>query len=194
VESTFITEIIKAGVCPVQVANMVNCKYDAKSNTLTTESEDKLDKARSSMANAKWFKHSFDISALSKKDKKKTAPPPELMFNIDGTRSIKTIHEKKVANTSEPGHKVSPLALDVSSNSSSSNSSRSASSSSSNASDVMSLSLGSLKTPSCNDEDSTSLSIKERSHSQVSVGNVMSDEPASSVEVNGSAQGATLSG
>jgi hypothetical protein len=33
----FIIDIIKAGVCQVQVANMCNCKYDAKTKTLTTD-------------------------------------------------------------------------------------------------------------------------------------------------------------
>jgi hypothetical protein len=171
---------------------MVNCKYHASTNTLTTDPEDKMDKARSAMSNAKWFNNSLDIIALSTKSKKKSAPPPELMFNIDGTRSVKTIHEKKGANTQEPGHKVSPpTALELSSNSSSSSSSSNASSS------VKSLSLGSLRTPSCNsasDEDSTSSSRKERLHSQATVGDDMAVEPASSDEVNGSAQGATLSG
>ena len=193
---SFITEIIKSGVCPVQVANMVNCKYNVSTNTLTTNSEDNMDKARSAMSNAKWFKNSFDLSELANKSKKKSAPPPELMFNIDGTRSVKTIHEKKGENIQKKGNKVTPsAAVELSSDSSSSSGSSSPSGSSIS---VKSLSIGSLKTPSCNnsetDEDSTSSSRKERSHSQATVGKDMTVDPASSDEVNGSAQGATRSG
>jgi hypothetical protein len=180
----FIIDIIKAGVCQVQVANMCNCKYDAKTKTLTTDLEDKMEKARSTMANASWFKDSFDLSTLPKKGKK-TATPPEMMFDIDGTRSLKTIHEKSKTLTFN-------LESGSSHNSSSSNSSGSSLQSKGSKGSI-SLELMSLNSHSraISDEVSTTSSKKKkRSHPLATVRN---NVPASSDEVDGSAQGATLS-
>jgi len=169
--SAFIVDIIKAGVCQVQVANMCNCTYDAKTKTLTTDLEDKMEKACSTMANAAWFKDSFDLSALQKKGKK-TAPPPEMMFDIDGARSLKTIHEKGKS-----------IAFDIASEQSSSSSNTNSSNSSSDSLELMSLNSDEASTPSS--------TMKKRSHPLATVRN---NVPASSDEVDGSAQGATLSG
>jgi hypothetical protein len=144
-----------------------------------------MEKARSTMANASWFKDSFDLSALPKKGKK-TAPPPEMMFDIDGTRSLKTIHEKSKTLTFN-------LESGSSHNSSSSNSSGSSLQSKGSKGSI-SLELMSLNSHSSaiSDEVSTSSSKKKkRSHPLATVRN---NVPASSDEVDGSAQGATLSG
>ena len=112
------------------------------------------------------------------------------MFDIDGVRSLKTIHDKKSPDTSNVGRKVSPVTYDLNKNSSTSSSSSSSSS--------RSLSLVSLNTPSLgtnSDEDSTSLSKKVRSHPQVTADDApMEDVLASSEEVCGSTQGATRGG
>ena len=56
---------------------------------------DEQEKALENLTNAPWFKSTMDISKLLRDKHKKDAPPPELLFDIDGTQSLlNTIHEK----------------------------------------------------------------------------------------------------
>jgi hypothetical protein len=122
------------------------------------------------MANAIWFKNTFDLSSLSKNSKKKTAPPPEFLFDIDGTRSLKTIHEcisSKSAANPKPKNEFK-VAIDLGSDC--------------NDSDSDSTDFEADK-----DEDFIFLSSKGRLYSQASKGAEHRAPPTSSDEVNGSA-------
>ena len=95
-----------------------------------------------------------------------------MMFDIDGARSLKTIHDKGKT-----------LTFDTASRPSSSSSNTNSSSPSSDSLELMALNSDEVST--------SSLKKKKMSHPLATVRNSV---PASSDEVDGSAQGATLSG
>jgi hypothetical protein len=53
-----------------------------------------------------WFKDDFANLGIASNGRatKKQAPPPETLFNLDGDRSIKTIHQHNKAQPSSTGH------------------------------------------------------------------------------------------
>ena len=117
-EHTVINNLIKVGVCPTQVAKMSNCRYDEKTRSVSFIQVDEQEKALESLTNAPWFKSTMDISQLLRDKQKKDAPPPELLFDIDGTRSLNTIHKKAKASKTTPKQKKSTkIAFDVRSSS-----------------------------------------------------------------------------
>jgi len=96
IKSDVINELLRTSVCPTHVAQMSNFTYDEKSRTLTSLKDNSQDKALEELSKAPWFQNKFDMNVLlnDKKKAKEDGPPPELLFNIDGERSLKTIHDK----------------------------------------------------------------------------------------------------
>jgi hypothetical protein len=75
---------------------MSNYTYDEKTRTLISLKDNTQDKALEELFNAPWFNKKFNMDVLlnDKKKAKEDCPPPELLFDLDGTRSLKTIHDK----------------------------------------------------------------------------------------------------
>jgi len=121
----------------------------------------------------------MDIGQLLQDKQKKVAPPPELLFDINGARSLNTIHENKNKPT-EQRKSSTAIAFDLQSSVSSGRSSGSSESGSSN-------------NGGSSDEDSTSShAYKKRSNSQAPTGVELA--PPAPEGVGGSAQGSTLGG
>ena len=123
IKSDVINELLRTSVCPTHVAQMSNFTYNEKSRTLTSLKDNTQDKALEELAKAPWFQNKFDMNVLlnDKKKAKEDGPPPELLFNIDGERSLKTIHDKpREPNIGkEATKKKSKIVFDVDSSSSS---------------------------------------------------------------------------
>jgi hypothetical protein len=132
---------------------MNNYKYDEKTRTLTSLKDDSQEKLLEEFAKAPWFDKKFNIDVLlnDKKKLKEDRPPPELLFNLDGDRSLATIHDKnrksntatsnpkkKLTATPDP-KKKSSIAFDLASDSSSSKSAVSVASSKKSESDTSSF-------------------------------------------------------
>ena len=112
---------------------MNNYKYDEKTRTLTSLKDDSQEKVLEEFAKAPWFDKKFNIDVLlnDKKKLKEDRPPPELLYNLDGDRSLATIHDRnrksntatsdpKKKHTATPDPKIkSSIAFDVASDSSS---------------------------------------------------------------------------
>jgi hypothetical protein len=66
---------------------------------LTTQKEREQSKTDLDLENAPWFKNAFEGLDLESgpAGNKQQAPPPEALFNLDGDRSVKTIHERHIA-------------------------------------------------------------------------------------------------
>jgi hypothetical protein len=91
-----INNLIRSSICPSHVAQMSNYTYDEKTRTLISLKDNTQDKALEELFNAPWFNKKFNMDVLlnDKKKAKEDCPPPELLFDLDGTRSLKTIHDK----------------------------------------------------------------------------------------------------
>jgi hypothetical protein len=74
------------------VAQISQCKWDAGTRTLTTPEEERKSKAVKALESAAWFKDEFGL--LKKGPKSTIAIPQEAQFNLDGSSSIKTIHDR----------------------------------------------------------------------------------------------------
>jgi len=148
-----INKLLRTSVCPSHVAQMNNYKYDEKTRTLTSLKDDSQEKVLEEFAKAPRFETKFNIDVLlnDKKKSKEDRPPPELLFNLDGDRSLATIHDKnrksntatsnpkkKLTDTPDP-KKKSSIAFDLASDSSSSKSAVSVASSKKSESDTSSF-------------------------------------------------------
>ena len=74
------------------VAQITQCKWDSSLRTITTPEEERKSKAVKALESAAWFKDEFGL--LKKGPKPMIAIPQEEQFNLDGTTSIKTIHDR----------------------------------------------------------------------------------------------------
>ena len=138
--------------------------------------EDEQEKALENLSNAPWFKSTMEISQLLRDKQNKDAPPFELLFDIDGTRLLTTVHEK--AKTKDIQKKNAKVIFDL--RSSDSNGDSESSSKIDNSSKD-------------SDEDSTSSHYNmKRSDPQATIG--VERAPLALERVHGSAQGLTLGG
>jgi hypothetical protein len=74
------------------VAQVPQCKWHSGLRTITTPEEERKSKAVKALESAAWFKDEFGL--LKKGPKPMIAIPQEEQFNLDGTSSIKTIHDR----------------------------------------------------------------------------------------------------
>jgi hypothetical protein len=74
--------------------------WDSDTGTLTTAKELAQDKTTADLEKAAWFKDAFSGLDLDKsKGTKQPATPLETLFDLDGERLIKTIHERHMHRT-----------------------------------------------------------------------------------------------
>jgi hypothetical protein len=67
---------------------------------LTTQKEKEQNKTDLDLENAPWFKNAFeglDLEWGLAGNKQHAPPPPKALFDLDGKRSVKTIHERHIA-------------------------------------------------------------------------------------------------
>jgi hypothetical protein len=76
-----------------------------RTGSLTTKRDAESNKNEEDLEKELWFKDTFaDLRiALNGRATKKQAPPPETLFDLDGDRSIKTIHQCNKAQPSSAG-------------------------------------------------------------------------------------------
>jgi hypothetical protein len=73
------------------VADVYKCSWDRKTRTLTTKEEEEKDEETKAFESAPWFRDEFGF--LGKKDQGKKHINPKALFNLDGNKSYKTIHD-----------------------------------------------------------------------------------------------------
>jgi hypothetical protein len=128
--------------------------WDVETGTLTTAKELAQYKSTADLKKAAWFKDAFfDLDLNQSKVKKPSALPPEALFDLDGERFIKTIHECHMNQTTTTAGSPPPKT------------------------DNMEL----VNMANLDDEDSTSLSNEKGLHAHSNQG-VDETSPASSAE------------
>jgi hypothetical protein len=95
----FIKELLKRSFEASLVAEVSLCKWDGVTQTLTTPADEKHEKSIKAFEGAAWFKDEFGI--LKKGVKGTPRMPQEELFNLDGTASIKTIHDRHEKNVNQ---------------------------------------------------------------------------------------------
>ena len=85
-------KLLKASCDTSLVSQIPLCKWDSSSRSLTTPEEERKEKAVKPLESAAWFKDEFGL--LKKGPKPRIPLPIDEQFNLDGTSSIKTIHDR----------------------------------------------------------------------------------------------------
>ncbi len=88
----FIKTLLRKSCEASLVAEISACKWEKTSRTLTTPADEKHEKKLKAFEGATWFKDEFGF--LNKKVKPLTKRPPEDLFNLDSSASVKTIHDR----------------------------------------------------------------------------------------------------
>jgi hypothetical protein len=91
----FLMELFRQNCCQTMISEIQSTSWDSETGTLTTAKELAQDKTIADLEKAAWFKDAFfDLNLKqSSKGTKQPVPPPEALFDLDGERSIKTIHK-----------------------------------------------------------------------------------------------------
>jgi hypothetical protein len=91
----FLMELVRKSCCPTQISDMATCTWDSDSGSLTTQREMAEENNRVVLETTSWFKDAFtDLGLTVNRKSKKTAPPPETLFNLEEDRSVKTVHHR----------------------------------------------------------------------------------------------------
>ncbi len=103
--NSYLLELVKRLCCPVMVAEINQCHWDPDSGTLTTKQDTDTAKNKEDLEKVSWFKDAFaDLGIAAKRGAlKKQAPPLEMLFDLDGNRSIKTIHHRNEEQPNNAG-------------------------------------------------------------------------------------------
>jgi hypothetical protein len=87
----FVINQVKNCSCPMLVMEIPNYKRDGKLMTVETLDDNNNKELYSKLESASWFEYELGLTKKSKK--KKGFLKLELLYNLDGDRSIKTLHE-----------------------------------------------------------------------------------------------------
>jgi hypothetical protein len=87
----FVKKLIKESCEASLVAEISSCKWDGETRTLTTVANEKHEEGLKTFEGAAWFKDEFMY--LKKGSKPQPRPPPEKLFNLNSSNSVKTIHD-----------------------------------------------------------------------------------------------------
>ncbi|KAL3799667.1 hypothetical protein ACHAW5_009172, partial [Stephanodiscus triporus] len=91
----FIMDLLNRSCEQTLLSEMSTCTWNSDTGVLTTQRESDENNSLEELEKASWFKDAFaDLGLDADGSKKKLAPPPEALFNIDEDRSIKTIHNR----------------------------------------------------------------------------------------------------
>ncbi len=149
----FLLELLKRSYCPTLVLEMASCTWDSDFGILTTQWETNKNKHLDKLEKAAWFKDAFeDLVPATKGGPKRPTPPPKTLFELDGERLVKTIHQhnkksQPFAGSTPPARKTGTRIINLMASDEDSTSSSSDKGLRSAASD------GDAKSPSLSDKD-----------------------------------------
>jgi hypothetical protein len=86
----FVKKLIKESCKASLVVEISSCKWDCETRTLTTVANEKHEEGLKAFEGEAWFKDEFGF--LKKGPKPEPHPSLEELFNLDGSNSVKTIH------------------------------------------------------------------------------------------------------
>ena len=83
VPKKFVVDLLKATCDATLVAEIVDCKWDPDTQTITTPQEKKENEDLKEMENATWWNNAIDLKEIGKKPTKCAADKTEELFNLD---------------------------------------------------------------------------------------------------------------
>ena len=106
VPESFLYNLVKKSCCPNQVSEMKNYIWDSNMGPRTIQQEAAEEKNRVVLETASWFKDAFvDMGLVVNGKPKKSAPPPETLFNLEEDRSVKTQNSSPSSQTDSHYHR-----------------------------------------------------------------------------------------
>jgi hypothetical protein len=93
----FLMDLLKQSCCQTMMSKVHLCGWDSETGVLTTHREAREKDATADLENTTWFKNAFkDLDLDMSGAPKALTPPPEVLFNLDEDRLIKTIHDRNM--------------------------------------------------------------------------------------------------
>ena len=92
-DKKFAVDLVNNSCCPTLTVEIPNCKWDGEQMLVTSKEEIEEEEIYSKLESANWFKDEIGLSKDGMNKKKKYLDPT-LLYDIDGDRSIKTLHER----------------------------------------------------------------------------------------------------
>ena len=91
----FATNLVSNSCCPTLTFDILECSWDSEQLLVTTKDDAEEEEKYSKLETAKWFKDEIGLTKGGKKNKKHL--DPTLLYDLDGDRSVKTLHERNDA-------------------------------------------------------------------------------------------------
>jgi hypothetical protein len=101
----YLKSLLLAACEPNLVMEIESCEWDKSTHKLQTREEIVNKKEQQDYTTASWYSNTFDLSKL--KAGKKDNMPSQLLFDLDETKSLQTIHDR---------HKIKPATVGFSYN------------------------------------------------------------------------------
>ncbi len=97
----FVLDLITATCDATLVSKISECKWDSKTQTITTPHKKKDDEDLNKLKNTTWWNNAFDLKEMGKKSAKRAADKkPEALFDLDADAlSFSTVHERHLKPT-----------------------------------------------------------------------------------------------
>ena len=92
-EKPFVISLVQNSCCPTLTVDIMDCTWNGDEMLVTTKADAEEEEVYSKMEGASWFRDEIGIAAGGK-GKKKNYIDPTLLYDLDGDRSIKTLHER----------------------------------------------------------------------------------------------------
>ena len=89
----FVNALIRGAICLALNHASSTCTWDSNNNTVTTPGGSKRERQQV-LKDAAWYKDEYSAHMSTKgRQNKKEYASPEMMYDIDGEHSFKTIHK-----------------------------------------------------------------------------------------------------
>ena len=103
-DETFVKNLLRASCCPTLYGQINNCTWDATTLSIVTPQQVAEEKRLAELEKAAWYKDEFGKHMVDKMKKiKKTYSDPEAMYDLDGERSVRTLHARNDPTPSATG-------------------------------------------------------------------------------------------
>jgi hypothetical protein len=100
-DEQFVRSLLKEACCPTLVANIHSCVWDEDTKTISTPEQIADEKRMAEIESAAWYRDEFGKHMVDGMKKAKSYTDPESLYNLDGERSVKTLHARNDQNLIE---------------------------------------------------------------------------------------------
>ena len=93
-DEKFVKSLLKESCCPTLLGTIQQCQWDADTNTIVTAEQADDEKRMAEFEDAAWYRDEFGKHMVSNMKKVKKYTDPEALYDLDGERSVKTLHAR----------------------------------------------------------------------------------------------------